>query len=154
MVSCIIAFDNISANKLPDLVKAISEASQTAYIFFIQHIGNNTFSNGALFNIGVRLAGFHPLDEICFFSFMWNRWNVSQRVSVSKFISSNGYNNHATGASALDTHRTNTCGYNEIFAEMYNDIKYNSRCWHYAVQAIEDKILKLDFVQSDPDMVL
>jgi len=147
MVSCIIAFDNISGSKLPDLVKAISEANPSAYIFFIEHIGKNTFSNGALFNIGVRLGGFHPLDEICFFSFMWNRWNVSQRVSVSKFISSNGYNNHATGASALDTHRTNTCGYNEIFAETHAHIRYNQYCSHYIVRVAPDKLLKLNFVQ-------
>ena len=36
MVSCIIAFDNISGSKLPELVKGITEANPDAYIFFMR----------------------------------------------------------------------------------------------------------------------
>tara|TARA_B100000780_G_C21005967_1_gene402654 strand:+ start:239 stop:703 length:465 start_codon:yes stop_codon:yes gene_type:complete len=154
MIVCIVAFDQHSAIKLTELVKAIAAANPTVYILFVNHEGKNRFSNGALFNIAVQLAGFSPSHEICFFSFIWNRWNVSQRVSADDFLKSNGYNNYSTSASSLDVHRTNTCGYAEIFSDMCFDIQYNERCFHYTVRAAEDMILKLDFVHNGPSILL
>ena len=146
-LACIIAFDNISAPKLSNLVRAIKHNNNDAYIFFIEHTGNNLFSNGALFNICVQMAGFSPMDQLCFFSFMWNRWNVSHRVYVKDFLYSNGYNNHTVSASALDVHRTNKCGYKEVFASDCSEIRHSERCYHYVVQVDEDKILPVDFIE-------
>jgi len=154
MLACIIAFDQQSAPKLTELVKAIANANSTVYILFVNHEGKNRFSNGALFNIAVQLAGFCSFYEICFFSFIWNRWNMSQRVSVDDFLKSNGYNNYSSSASALDVHRPNTCGYAEIFSERCFDIQYNERCFHYTVRAANDRILKLDFVHNGPSILL
>jgi hypothetical protein len=146
MLVCIVALDTASGPELIELVQAIKKTNPKANIFFIEHVGRNIFSNGALFNICVQLAGFSPLYELCFFSFVGNRWTISQHVSVVDFKKSNGYNNHQADATALDVHHSEVCGYDEIFAETYLDTRYNQHCHHYAVKAVEDRILKLNFV--------
>jgi len=147
MLACIIAFDTISGLNLIHLVAAIKNACPSALIFLIEHMDQTAFSNGALFNICVQLTGFSLLYELCFFSFITNQWTISQRVSVADFLNSNGYNNHSVNAATLDKHHNKTCGYNEIFAETYIDVRYNQHCYHYTVRAAPDKILKLNFVQ-------
>jgi len=146
MSVCVIAFDAFSGPKLIELVQIIKKINPKANLFFIEHVGNNIFSNGALFNICVQLAGFSPLYKLCFFSFVGNRWTISQHVSVVDFKTANGYNNHTADAATLDVHRSEVCGYDEIFSETYLDTRYNRHCHYYAVKAVEDKILKLNFI--------
>lgn len=147
MFACIIAFDHQSAPKLIDLVRVIQTTHPKAFIFFVEHVETNQFSNGALFNTCVQLAKFSLKYELSFFSFICNKWTISQRVSVTDFLESNGYNNHSVNAATLDKKYKKSCGYNEIFAETHFDIRYNPRCYHYIIKTAPDKILKLNFVQ-------
>lgn len=147
MFACIIAFDRQSAPNLIDLVKVIKDTHPKALIFFVEHVDQTLFSNGALFNTCIQLANFSLIHELCFFSFIWNQWTISQRVSVTEFLESNGYNNHSVNAATLDKHHQKSCGYNEIFAETHVHIRYNQYCSHYIVRVAPDKLLKLNFVQ-------
>lgn len=73
---------------------------------------------------------------------------MSQRVSVAEFLNANGYHNYCVNAATLDKQHKKSCGYNEIFADAHENMRYNEYCYHYRVKAAPDKILKLDFVQD------
>jgi len=153
MLAFIVAIDtNIYPHVVPLCIE-IMKWSPTANIFLIEHQGKNHFSNGALLNVGLQLAGLAPVTgltpmyRICFCSFDVNTWIMSPSVTFKQFVTSNGYNNYEQRATVIDPYCPHS-GYEEIFAQSFYNRKYGKRLYHYVVEIQKDTFLNVNTIPN------
>lgn len=148
MFAFIVAVDPTIYLHSVSLCLKIIRCCPKAYIFLIEHRPNskNHFSNGALLNVGLRLAGLTPLFKICFCSFEANAWVTETHVTFNQFITSNGYDNYEEKTNFIPT-RTQT-GYQEIFALIVRQTEYSKRFYHYIVEIYKDNLLNVNTIPN------
>jgi len=148
MMAFIVAVDTTIYLRSVYLCLDIIQKCPEAYIFLVEHKTGckNHFSNGALLNVGMRLAGLTPLFKICFCIFEANTWVASPLVTVKQFITANGYDNYEEKTNFL-RQRTED-GYQEIFALTFGGKEYSKRFYHYIVEIHQDNFLNLNTIPN------
>jgi hypothetical protein len=147
MIAIIIAIDQVSNRHLKDLFSQIT--SKYPYFFLIEHVGQGRYSTGALFNVGVRLAGLPDTFNIQFFNFCCNFWTKSDICTCLEFKRTNGYNNYEPRANVLNINEWKGNGYDQVYASNVGDLQYSPNFFHYKVQLEEDKVLNLGTIFDD-----
>jgi hypothetical protein len=148
MLAVVIAVDSVSAPNLKLLCTEIIKSAVGAYIILVEHCGENQYSNGALLNVGVKLAGLPSAFNILFFSFLFDKWIMSEKITVEEFTKAIGYDYNEYRADILNPWSKSRSGISDIFASTFGDRKYGERFYHYLVKIEKDRVLNVNYLSN------
>lgn len=149
MIFIIFAWHIQDGDFFPGIINMIKRKYKDHYIFFIQHAHGNKFSNGALFNIGVQIAGLSLENDVLFINFVNGKLIESPIISVQTFMNTNGYDNYALYATDINSKKRPACGYKDIYALWSHETTMSKdRLFYYTVDIDLDRCLKNNFLSD------